>query len=109
MEVDLSLDPAWALRVGIYQYECEIAIFHEGRSATWSGTCSARVGIYQYESQIAIIQWGIDLPLDLPEVSEKESQITFFQVVYLSLDPAWALRVGIYQYESKIVIFQGGW
>ena len=35
-----------------------------GRSA-WA----LRVGIYQYESQIAIF-WGLDLPLDLPELSE---------------------------------------
>ena len=48
--------------------EFHIAILG-GRAATWS-TQALRVGIYQYESQIAIFWWWVDLPLDLPELSE---------------------------------------
>ena len=73
MPVDLPPDLPKPLTVEIYEYESQIAILG-GRSATWYATWSAwvlRVGIYQYKSQIAIFcVWGVDLPLELPELSQ---------------------------------------
>ena len=57
----------------MYQYESQIAIFYRGRSATWSAWV-LRVEIYWYEYQIAIFPGELDLALDqpagLPELSE---------------------------------------
>ena len=80
---------AWALRTGIYQYQFQIAILQGGRSATWSAWAHW-VGIYQCQFQIAILL-GVDLPLDLPELSEQESISTnfkspFYKGVDLPLD-----------------------
>ena len=54
-----------------------------------------------------------DLPLNLPELSEKESinfesQIDIFCRGRSATWSAWAVREGIYQYESQISIFWGG-
>ena len=74
---------AWALRVRrIYQYESQVTILGGCTSATWSAW-ALRVGIYQYESQITIF-WGVDLPLDLPELSEEESISMICHLVCLS-------------------------
>ena len=109
--IDLPLWSAWALRVGIYQYESQIAIFWGGRSGTWSAR-ALRVGIYQYECQFSISWDGIDLPLDLPELWEWQCiWISNCHLVRWTRSATWsasALRVGIHQYESQIAIFLGG-
>ena len=83
-------------------------------SATWSAW-ALRVGIYQYESQI-VISWGVDLPLDLPpglsELSEYESismniKLEILRGVDLQVQckvicrcralRGWGLIVGFYQ------------
>ena len=65
------------LRVGMYQYECDIAIFLRGIDLLLdlpSGVTELSDEEYQYECQISISWRGIDLPLDippcLPELSE---------------------------------------
>ena len=102
---------AWAVRVGIYQYESQIDIFWVGRSATWSAW-ALWVGIYQYESQITIFWEGSSASWSTWAVTEKESvsmrsQIAIFCRGRSATWSAWALRVGIYQYESQIDIFWG--
>ena len=77
---------AWALRVGIYHYESQIAIVQGGRSTTWS-TWALRIGVYQYESQITIF-WGRS-------------------ATWSATWSAWAVRVGNYQYESQIAHLRG--
>ena len=80
-----------------------------GRSATWS-VCTLRVGIYQYQFQITIL-WGVDLPLDLPELSEQESISVNFKLPFYggrsATWSAWAHRVGVYQYQFQITILLG--
>ena len=59
---------AWALRVGIYQYQSQIALLKGGLIShlVCHLVClSSQIEIYQYESQINI-SWGVDLPRDLP-------------------------------------------
>ena len=85
---------AWALTIGIYQYESQNCHFLGGRSAScsaWVVRWSAwalRVGIYQYESQVTIFHGGRS-------------------ATWSATCSAWALRVGIYQYESQIATSLG--
>ena len=80
-----------------------------GRSATWS-VWTLRTGIYQYQFQITIL-WGVDLPLDLPELSEQESISVNFKLPFYggrsATWSAWAHRVGVYQYQFQITILLG--
>ena len=98
-------------RVGIYQYESQIASYQNeffgggGRFAMWSATWSAwaRVEIYQYESQIALSWEDRSATWALPELSEVdlpiyqyESQISIFWWGRSATWSSWALRVAIY-------------